>query len=53
MSRHLPGRQRNIGDLTRWKEHDAYSKGLEQLLRDLEVEATPRPADRAHRRTAG
>ena len=27
--------QRNIGDFTRWKEHDVYSKGLERLLRDL------------------
>ena len=33
------GAQRNIGDFTRWKEHDAYSKGLERLLRDLKVEA--------------
>ena len=31
--------QRNIGDFTRWKEHDAYSNGLERLLRDLKVEA--------------
>ena len=31
--------QRNIGDFTRWKEHDAYSKGLERLLRDLKVES--------------
>ena len=30
---------RHIGDFTRWKEHDAYSKGLERLLRDLKVEA--------------
>ena len=29
--------QRNIGDFTRWKDHDAYSKGLERLLRDLKV----------------
>jgi hypothetical protein len=32
-------RTRHIGDFTRWKEHDAYSKGLERLLRDLKVEA--------------
>ena len=32
--------QRNIGDFTRWKEHDAYQKGLGRLLRDLTVEAT-------------
>ena len=36
--------QRNIGDFTRWKDHDAYSKGLERLLRDLKVEAA---ADRS------
>ena len=28
----------HIGDFTRWKEHDAYSKALERLLRDLRVE---------------
>lgn len=31
--------QRNIGDFTRWKDHDAYQKALERLLRDLKVEA--------------
>ena len=31
-------RNRNIGDFTRWKEHDAYQKALERLLRDLKVE---------------
>jgi hypothetical protein len=30
--------QRNIGDFTRWKEHDAYQQSLERLLRDLRVE---------------
>jgi hypothetical protein len=29
---------RNIGDFTRWKEHDAYTKALNRLLRDLRVE---------------
>jgi len=29
--------QRNIGDFTRWKEHDAYQKGLQRLLRDLKT----------------
>jgi hypothetical protein len=29
---------RHIGDFTRWKEHDAYQKALERLLRDLRVE---------------
>jgi hypothetical protein len=27
----------NPGDLTRWKEHDAYSKAFDRLLRDLRV----------------
>lgn len=31
-------RQRHIGDFTQWKEHDAYQKALERLLRDLETE---------------
>ena len=35
--------QRNIGDFTRWQEHDAYSKALERLLRDLKVEGTSAP----------
>jgi hypothetical protein len=30
--------QRNIGDFTRWKEHDAYNRAFERLLRDLRVE---------------
>jgi hypothetical protein len=30
--------QRHIGDFRRWKEHDAYEKALERLLRDLQVE---------------
>jgi hypothetical protein len=33
--------QRNIGDFTRWKEHDAHGKALERLLRDLKVGASP------------
>ena len=37
-------RTRHIGDFTRWKEHDAYSKGLERLLRDLKVEANIPPS---------
>ncbi len=28
----------HIGDFTRWKEHDAYQKALDRLLRDLRVE---------------
>ena len=30
--------RRHIGDFTRWKEHDAYQKALDRLLRDLRVE---------------
>jgi hypothetical protein len=33
-------RTRHIGDFTRWKEHDAYQKVLERLLRDLKVGAS-------------
>jgi hypothetical protein len=29
---------RHIGDFTRWKNHDAYTKALDWLLRDLRVE---------------
>ena len=28
-------RQRHIGDFQKWKEHDAYARGLDRLLRDL------------------
>ena len=29
--------QRNIGDFTRWKEHDPYQKSLERVVRDLRM----------------
>ena len=29
---------RRFGDFTRWKEHDASTKALDRLLRDLRVE---------------
>jgi hypothetical protein len=29
--------QRNIGDFGKWKDHDAYQKSLNRLLRDLTV----------------
>ena len=29
--------QRNIGDFRKWKDHDAYQKALERVLRDLKV----------------
>lgn len=31
-------RMRHIGDFSRWKEHDAYNKAFERLLRDLKAE---------------
>ena len=31
--------QRNIGDFTRWKEHDSYQKSFERLMRDQRVES--------------
>lgn len=31
-------RARNIGDFTNWKDHDAYMKTLERILRDLRAE---------------
>ena len=30
-------RTRHIGDFTRWKEHDAYQKALDRLLRAFRV----------------
>ena len=34
--------QRNIGDFTRWKDHDAYRKSFDRLMRDLSVQQTPK-----------
>jgi hypothetical protein len=31
-------RTRHIGDFTRWKDHDAYQKAFQRLLRDLQGE---------------
>ena len=31
--------ERNIGDFTRWKNHDDYQKAFTRLLRDLKAEA--------------
>jgi hypothetical protein len=28
---------RNVGDFTRWKDHDSYRKAFERLLRDLKA----------------
>ena len=30
-------RTRHIGDFRRWKNHDAYQKALERVLRDLKL----------------
>jgi hypothetical protein len=32
-------RMRNIGDFPRWKDHDAYQKAFERLMRDLKAES--------------
>jgi hypothetical protein len=29
----------NVGDFTRWKDHDSYQKAFDRLLRDLKAEA--------------
>ena len=29
---------RNIGDFTKWKDHDSYQKAFDRLLRDLKAE---------------
>ena len=34
-------RSRHIGDFTCWKDHDAYQKGLERLMRDLQPNHPP------------
>lgn len=31
-------RSRNIGDFRKWKDHDAYQKAFNRLLRDLKAE---------------
>lgn len=31
-------RTRQIGDFSRWKDHDAYQQAFERLLRDLKAE---------------
>ncbi len=33
-------RSRNIGDFTKWKDHDAYQKAFDRLLRDLKAKDT-------------
>jgi hypothetical protein len=34
-------RTRHIGDFTRWKDHDAYKRTFDRLLRDLNSVAIP------------
>jgi len=34
-------RTRHIGDFRRWKEHDAFAKAFERLLRDLKAGTAP------------
>lgn len=34
---------RNVGDFTRWKDHDSYQKVFERLLRDLKAEEPTKP----------
>jgi hypothetical protein len=29
---------RNVGDFTKWKDHDSYQKAFDRLLRDLKAE---------------
>jgi hypothetical protein len=29
---------RNVGDFTRWKEHDSYQRAFDRLMRDLRAE---------------
>jgi hypothetical protein len=36
---------RNIGDLKRWQNHDAYQRTFERVLRDLRAEAAAPSAD--------
>jgi hypothetical protein len=31
-------RQRHAGDFRQWKQHDAYQKAFDRLLRDLKAE---------------
>jgi hypothetical protein len=32
-------RQRQIGDFSKWKDHDSYQKAFDRLLKDLKAEA--------------
>jgi hypothetical protein len=37
-SHHIHATSKKSAGATRWKEHDAYQKALDRLLRDLRVE---------------
>jgi uncharacterized protein YjbI with pentapeptide repeats len=39
-------RTRHIGDFTKWKDHDAYQKAFDRLLRDLKAGAKSPEADK-------
>jgi hypothetical protein len=36
--------QRNIGDFRQWKDHDAYQRSFERVLRDLTRKQPAAPA---------
>jgi|SRR5215468_878669 len=38
-------RTRHIGDFTLWKDHDAYQKAFDRLLRDLRTDAKSEGAE--------
>jgi uncharacterized protein YjbI with pentapeptide repeats len=37
---------RNVGDFTRWKDHDSYQKAFERLLRDLKARGIAKARER-------
>ena len=41
-------RSRHIGDFTSWKEHDAYSKSFDRLIRDLRPDDRPKGIPTVH-----
>jgi len=40
-------RQRHIGEFSNWKDHDAYKRAFDRLLRDLKAETPVAPAEDA------
>jgi len=45
-------RQRHIGNFTQWKDHDAYQKAFERLLRGLKPALEKKPNEASAKRTA-